>query len=100
MARIELAPEVFDDFDRFLDYMAEVGSIEHAPRRIDELIAAVDILAQSPLMGRKVKDGMRELVIGRSSNGYVALYRYLPSIDTVFVLALRSQREVGFKRDA
>jgi toxin ParE1/3/4 len=30
--------------------------------------------------------------------GYVALYRYASEIDTVFILALRSQREAGYKR--
>lgn len=100
MARIELAPEVFDDFDRFFDYMAELGGAADAPQRINEILEAVDVLGHSPLIGRKVKGDHRELVIGRSSQGYVALYRFLPDIDTVFVLALRSQREAGYKRDA
>ena len=99
MTRIELAPEVLDDFDRFFDHMARYGAAAEAPDRINEIIEAVDILVHSPLIGRKVKDGNRELVIGRSSRGYVALYRFLPEIDTVFVLAFRSQREVGYKRD-
>jgi plasmid stabilization system protein ParE len=98
MARIELAPEVFDDFDRFFDHLAEFGAAD-APQRINEIIEAVDILAHSPLIGRKVKGGNRELVIGQSSRGYVALYRFLPEIDTVFVLAFRSQREAGYKRE-
>jgi hypothetical protein len=46
-----------------------------------------------------VKDGKRELVIGRATGGYVALYRYVAAIDTVFVLAVRAQREDGFKRE-
>jgi hypothetical protein len=29
------------------------------------------------------------LVIGRRSRGYMALYRYVAKIDTVFMLALR-----------
>ncbi len=41
---------------------------------------------------------MRELVIGRAARGYVALYHDVTTIDTAFVLAVRSQREVGFKR--
>jgi toxin ParE1/3/4 len=44
-----------------------------------------------------VKGGKRELVIGRGSRGYVALYRYVPEMDIVFILALRSQREAGYK---
>ena len=95
MTRIEIAPEVFEDFDRFFDFIAQfdVGS---APERIGEIIAAVQILETSPLMGRPVKGGMRELMIGRASRGYIALYRYVAPIDTVFVLAMRSQRESGY----
>ncbi|MGI9026852.1 MAG: type II toxin-antitoxin system RelE/ParE family toxin [Burkholderiaceae bacterium] len=99
MARIELAPEVFEDFDRIFEHIAQfdVGS---AAARIDEIIEAVQILATSPLIGRPVKDSKRELVIGRGSRGYVALFRYIPERDTVFVLAVRSQRESGYRHDA
>ena len=45
-----------------------------------------------------MKNGKRELVIGRGTRGYVALYRYVPALDTVFVLAVQAQREAGFKR--
>ena len=47
-----------------------------------------------------MKDGKRELVIGRATRGYVALYRYVAVIDTVFVLAVRAQREDGYKHDS
>ena len=98
MAHVELAPEVLDDFDRFFDHMARF-EVEDAPVRIGELVQAVQILTHSPLIGRPVKGGMRELVIGRGSHGYVALYRFVAGLDTVFVLAIRSQRESGYKRE-
>lgn len=98
MTRIELAPEVFDDFDRFLEHMAQ-HDVGAAPERIREILEAVQILTHSPLIGRPVKDGKRELVIGRASGGYVALYHYVAAIDAVFLLAVRSQRESGYKHD-
>ncbi len=98
MAQIELAPEVLDDFDRILDHL-ERFDVEGAPGRIEEIVEAVQILTHSPLIGRPVKGGKRELVIGRRSRGFVALYRFLPDVDVVFVLAIRSQREAGFKRE-
>jgi len=98
MARVELAPNVFDDFERFFDHMARF-EVADAPARIGEIVQAIQILTHSPLIGRPVKGGKRELVIGRESRGYVALYRFVDSIDTVFVLAIRSQRESGYKRD-
>lgn len=95
MTRIELAPEVAEDFERILEHLATY-QVEHPERRIDEIIGALDVLASNPLIGRPATNGKRELVIGRRSHGYLALYRYIAEIDTVFVLAVRSQREAGY----
>ncbi len=77
MTRIELAPEVFDDFDRFFEYIAghnESSDSNSAVERIGEIVEAIQIFAHSPLVGRPVKSGKRELVIGRASRSYVALH--------------------------
>lgn len=97
MARIELAPEIRDDFDRILEHLEE-HAVEDAPGRIMEIIQAIDVLHHNPIIGRPVSASTRELVIGRSTRGYIALYRYIEEIDTVFVLAIRSQREAGYAR--
>ena len=97
MARIELAIEVLDDLDRFVDHMASFG-VEDVELRIEELIEAIQVLAHSPEMGRLARGSKRELVIGSGARGYVALYRHVERIDTVFVLAVRAQRERGYKR--
>lgn len=94
MARVELAPEVLDDFDCFFDQMTRV-EIQDIPARIDEVVQAIQILTHSPLIGRPVKDGRHELVIGLNSRGCAALYMFVTSIDTVFVLAITSPREPG-----
>lgn len=96
MIRIELAPGALDDIDRFIDHMA-LHEVADMSGRVDELLEAIQVLSHSPLMGRPVSGGKRELVIGKGTRGYVALYRYVASIETVFVLALRAQRESGFK---
>jgi toxin ParE1/3/4 len=95
MPCIELAPEVAEDFDRILDHLAS-HEVENARQRIDAIIAAIEVLAQNPLIGRRIANSKRELVIGRHSHGYVALYRYVPEIETVFVLAIRSPRAAGY----
>ena len=92
MSRIELAPEVGEDFERILDHLLRYG-VEDPASRIREIVLAIDVLEHNPLIGRPIAGEKRELVIGRRSRGYVALYRYVAEIDTVFVLALRSQRE-------
>jgi plasmid stabilization system protein ParE len=97
MARIELAPEIQDDFDRILDHLSE-HAVKDARGRIREIIQAINVLRHNPLIGRPVSADTRELVIGRRGRGYVALYRYIEQADTVFVLAIRSQREAGYGR--
>lgn len=98
MAQIELAPELAEDFDRILEHLVE-NEVQDAASRVLEVISAIDVLEQNPLIGRPVQTGLRELVIGRAVRGYVALYRYVEEVDTVFVLAIRGQREAGYGRD-
>ncbi|MEY2841998.1 MAG: hypothetical protein RI920_35 [Pseudomonadota bacterium] len=74
------------------------SDVPDAAARIAEVLDAIQILSHSPLIGRKVKGGKRELVIGRASRDYVALYQDISDVDVAFVLALRAQRESGFKR--
>ncbi|MES3014935.1 MAG: type II toxin-antitoxin system RelE/ParE family toxin [Pseudomonadota bacterium] len=95
MARIELAPEVGDDLDRIFDHVAQ-RDLDGAAERIREIIDAISVLGSSPMIGRPAAGELRELIIGKRTRGYVALYRYAAAIDTVFVLALRSQREAGY----
>jgi plasmid stabilization system protein ParE len=95
MSGIELAAEVGDDFDRILDHLAKY-QVENPGLRIREIIEALNVLEHNPLIGRPINKDKRELVIGRRSHGYVALYRYVAKVDTVFVLAVRSQREAGY----
>ena len=97
MTRIVVAPQAKDDFDRIFDFLFEHAP-EYAIERIEAIVSAIDILATSPLIGRPVALGQRELVIATGASGYLTLYRYDPARDTVFVLAVRSQREGGYKR--
>jgi toxin ParE1/3/4 len=97
LSRIELAPEVADDFDRILDHLTEFDAKDRN-ERIHEIIQAIGVLENNPLIGCPTVGKMNELIIGRDAHGYVALYRYVAAIDTVFVLAIRAQREAGYVR--
>jgi toxin ParE1/3/4 len=94
MSHIELASEVGEDFERILDHLAQY-QVENPALRIREIIEAINVLEHNPMIGRPASNDKRELMIGRRSHGYVALYRYIGEIDTVFVLAVRSQKEAG-----
>jgi len=97
MSRVELAPEVGDDLDRILEHVLQ-HQVADARSRIEDIIRAIDVLEHNPLIGRPVRADLRELVIGRRARGYVALYRYVAELDTVFVLAIRGQKEAGYTR--
>ena len=68
------------------------------PQAIEQVVQALQVLTHSPLIGRLVESGKRELMIGKGRRGYVAQYQFISDVDTVFVLAIGSQREAGYKR--
>lgn len=96
MARVEFLPGVYEDLQRVISHL-EQHEAEHIQDRLGGIVSAFDVLTSNPLIGRPTRDGPRELVIGRGAP--IALYRYVAALDTVFVLAIRGQREAGYARD-
>lgn len=96
MTGLRLAPRAWGDLDRIADHMLahEVNDVE---ARMAELLDALQLLVLHPLIGRPVAGGLRELVIGRGSRGYVALYGYDEARNEVVVNAVRAQREAGYR---
>ncbi len=84
------------DLERLSDFLMETDP-QAAQNTAVLIFDALEILAQHPEIGRKVRFGQRELVISRGRTGYLALYRFLPHLDRILVLALRHQRESGYK---
>ncbi len=97
MTRIEFAPEVVADFDRIIDHLQR-HEVPDAVARVQGIIEAINVLEHNPMIGRPVRGDLRELVTGRDTRGYVALYRAFPAAGIVLVLAIRSQREAGYAR--
>jgi len=56
------------------------------------------LLESNPQIGRPdpVVPELRELLVSFGDSGYVALYRYEPNDDAVYLLAFRHQREAGY----
>ena len=67
---------------------------EHDPA--EAIRSAVELLADHPFLGRPTEGGLHQLVISFGKTGYVAMYRFLPHLDEVRVLALRHQRELDY----
>ncbi len=98
MPRVELAPGVLDDFDRIVDHLVDHGAAD-APSAVADVMAALRLLADHPDIGRRLRGHLRELVIGEGARGYLALYRHLPALGLLVVLAVRHQRERSYRRD-
>ena len=96
MADLVYAAQALLDLERLSDFLLETDP-QAAQGTATLIFEALEILVQHPEIGRKVHFGQRELVISRGRTGYLALYRFLPHIDRILVLALRHQRESGYK---
>lgn len=96
MTELVYTRQALTDLDRLSDLLLETNP-QAAYDTADLIFDALEILVQHPEIGRKVHFGQRELVISRGRTGYLALYRFLPHIDRILVLALRHQRESGYK---
>jgi toxin ParE1/3/4 len=93
---LSYADDLHLDVDRIVAHFAQ-QEVQHVEERLAEIFDALLLLRRHPLIGRPAEAGHRELVIGEGSRGYVALYRYDALDDAVEVLALRAQRESGFR---
>lgn len=94
MLRLIYTEPALTDLERMSDFLIE-NQTQTAADTLDLIMEAIAILARHPLIGRPVTESLRELIISRGKTGYMALYSIEPSTDTILVLAIRHQREVG-----
>jgi addiction module RelE/StbE family toxin len=96
LATLIYSQRAFADLDRLVAFVAQQG--HPAAEQVVNLIAeAVELLEHHPLVGRPAEHDLRELVISRGKTGYVALYDYDADDDIVVILAIRHQREAGYR---
>lgn len=98
MARVTIDDDALADAERILEHLAAHG-VADAGERVAAVISALDLLELHPRIGRPAPAGLHELVIGQGARGYLALYRYEALDDVVVVMALRGQREGGYRRE-
>jgi addiction module RelE/StbE family toxin len=90
--------EALDDLERIFEFNFErdpATALDH----IDKVRSAVLILDAHPEIGRPLRRGstLRELVISHGRTGYIALYEYSPVEKLVRIVAVRHQREAGYR---
>lgn len=98
MPHVTLSARAQTDLSRIHAFL--VGKdINAAKRAVLAIREAFLPLQHAPMIGRPVEDhgDLRELVIDFGASGYLALYRFEPTMDAVTILAIKHQREDDYK---
>lgn len=95
MAAVVYSARALDHLERAFEFLAQTDP-SAALNVASAIRSAVSTLAAHPLIGRRIEGEIRELVISFGKSGYVALYRFIPHLDVVRVLAFRHQRELDY----
>jgi toxin ParE1/3/4 len=93
---VEYAARVEEDFERIAAFWNKIDSAL-TQRAVESVLQTIQLLEQHPLIGRPVDNGLRELVIGFGKSGYVAKYKTYAGLQLIIILAIRHQREAGYK---
>jgi plasmid stabilization system protein ParE len=96
MPRLIWTPPALRDVQRLHRFLFD-KSPDAAKRAVCAIREGVKVLAHQPGIGRPVDDmepQYREWLVDFGDSGYVLLYRY--DAQTIAILAVRHQREVGY----
>ncbi|MEN9436741.1 MAG: hypothetical protein RIR09_1396 [Pseudomonadota bacterium] len=96
MSRLIWSPLALLDVQRLYRFLAP-KNLDAAKRAVKAIRQGVKVLGQQPGIGRPIEDmpeEFREWIIDFGESGYVARYRI--DVNTVTILAVRHQKEVGF----
>jgi plasmid stabilization system protein ParE len=97
VAEVVYSRHAFADLERLTDFLIK-DAPQAAVTAIDVIRDGIEILERHPFVGRQCEEGLRELLISYGKSGYVALYGYEQRQDVVLVLAIRHQRETGYRQ--
>jgi plasmid stabilization system protein ParE len=99
MSGVFLSQEALDDLLRLEEFLVEFGD-PMAGELLNFILDALQVLTHQPGIGRPVEGGLRELIIMRRRNGYLARYQFDDARDLVLVARIRHQRESGYSEAA
>ena len=95
VATVVYSARALDHIEHAFEFLRDKNP-EAAVNSVTAIRSAVENLAAHPLIGRRIEGQLRELVISYGQTGYVALYRFVVSLDEVRILAIRHQRQLGY----
>lgn len=95
MATVVYSKRALDHIEGAFAFLREKNP-DGAQSAVMAIQSAINNLAAHPLVGRRLEDELRELIVSYGHSGYVAFYRFVIATDEVRILAIRHQREVGY----
>lgn len=95
MPQVVYSRRALDDLEKLCRFLFDQDPAAAADAAA-AIQSAVDMLADHPLVGRRVTRELRELVISFGHTGYVALYRFAAHHAEVRALGIRHQRELDY----
>jgi toxin ParE1/3/4 len=98
VSQLLIAPRALLDMERLAHFL-RINDARAAVEIGPALMRGLAVLKEHPLIGRKVEEGLRELVLARGKSGYIALYDYDVVNDKVIIQAIRHQREEGYSHE-
>jgi plasmid stabilization system protein ParE len=96
VATVVYSGRALDHLEQAFDFLRRENPAA-AAGAVRAITSAVTLLAEHPLAGPRVHGDIRELVISYGATGFVALYRFVPLRQEVRILAVRHQRELGYR---
>ena len=94
MVRIVFSPRALLDLERLTDFLIEIDK-NAALATLEIIESAIQILSEHPYIGHICDALIRELIISRGKSGYVALYSFDETKNTVLICTIRHQKESG-----
>ncbi|CCE25795.1 type II toxin-antitoxin system RelE/ParE family toxin [Methylotuvimicrobium alcaliphilum] len=97
MPRIIITEGATQGLERCRLFLAEKSPLA-AARAARAIAQQFELLETEPEIGRPWEEfpQLRELLIPFGDSGFVALYRYEPNDNALYVLAFRHQKEAGY----
>jgi plasmid stabilization system protein ParE len=104
---IHFAEEALADLEQIFNVNFDrdpITTLHH----VDKIRTAIIVLEQHPEIGRPIRSRskrgdiqprpmLRELIVSHGNTGYVGLYEYSPVEKLIRVVAVRPQREAGYR---
>jgi plasmid stabilization system protein ParE len=95
VARVVYSANALANLERAFAFLQDKAP-DAAVDAVEAIRSAVEMLEHHPMIGRVVRGNLRELVISFGRTGYIALYRFVPVRDHVYILGIRHQRELDY----